>query len=346
MRDRKINIELIRVFAIFMTVLIHVSNLYISRFPQLSKADFLISVTYNCFSRICVPLFFMISGIFLLHRQYDRRKYFSRILKFLVLLIAWSIIYRLYNNDLHLNALFPEILGSVLNADRSSRHLWYLYAAIGIYIALPFIQAMCRNLTTELENLFLLLWFCLSGIAPLFIPLISAVIKAPFDLTYPIPIINSTYYLGYFISGHIIYERLNSGNSKSPKAVYCILGYLLTSATASLITYLVSVGTGSYFDCLTWYRNAFVIIAAFSVFVLVIIKKDRIKSEFIPRLSKYTLGIYLIHMLPLNALTDKTDILKLSPYIGIPLMAAAAYLSSLLLCFILSKIPFVKRLVM
>ena len=47
MKERKINIEFIRVFAIIMTVVIHVSNVYIYSFNHISEVNYLISVIFN-----------------------------------------------------------------------------------------------------------------------------------------------------------------------------------------------------------------------------------------------------------------------------------------------------------
>jgi surface polysaccharide O-acyltransferase-like enzyme len=81
MKKREINIEFIRVFAIFMTVMIHVSNTYINNISKIDSFEFNTAVVYNSLSRVCVPLFFMVSGIFLIKQEYDRQKYINRIIK-------------------------------------------------------------------------------------------------------------------------------------------------------------------------------------------------------------------------------------------------------------------------
>ena len=49
-----------------------------------------------------------------------------------------------------------------MSFEPTKRHLWFMYAIIGIYIVLPFVQKMCKNLSKVEENLFMVLWafFC------------------------------------------------------------------------------------------------------------------------------------------------------------------------------------------
>ena len=51
------------------------------------KEDYLVAVIFNSLSRICVPLFFMVSGIFLIGEDYDRKKYIKRIVRFILIVI-------------------------------------------------------------------------------------------------------------------------------------------------------------------------------------------------------------------------------------------------------------------
>ena len=74
MTNRKINIEFIRILAIIMVIAIHVSNVYIRKFNDISEGYFLTSVIFTSLSKICVPLFFMIGGAFSLDKEYDGKK--------------------------------------------------------------------------------------------------------------------------------------------------------------------------------------------------------------------------------------------------------------------------------
>lgn len=345
MTNKKINIEFIRIFAIALTIMIHVSNVYIYSFEKITNFDFLISIIYNSIARICVPLFFMISGIFLIKQEYNRQKYFNRIKKFVCILLIWSIIYYLINNNFKITNLTSTIINSFLNANMTSRHLWFMYAIIGIYIALPFIQNMCKNLTKEQENIFLILWAILSGFAVIYVPVARIITKTNVDITYPIPIINSAYYLGYFISGHILYERFKDSKTSKSKNIFLISYYILSTLVTILSTYFISIIEKKVFDSMMWYRSIFTIIATVSIFILVVINEKKIKSSIILKLSKYSFGIYLIHMIFLKIIKSNLSIIDLNPIISIPLITIIIYILSLLSCLIIKKIPIIKNII-
>ncbi len=344
MSERKKNIEFIRIFAIFMTVMIHISNFYINKFGEISNADFLVSVIYNSLSRICVPLFFMVSGIFLIGREFDKKKYFERIIKFTLILVVWSAVYYFYHNGFDFKNLGTTFFTSLFSANSTSRHLWFLYAIIGIYIALPFINSMCKNLTREQENLFLILWLFFSGLVVIFVPLARFITKTNVDVTYPIPIINSAYYLGYFISGHILYERFKETKTDKRKNLACAVTFLLCIAISVLFTYFFSVNSGEFYSSFTWYRSIFIVLSAFAVFYIVVTNEDKFKSQFIIKFSKHSFGVYLVHMLVFNIL-KKTDIMQITPVFSIPLATMLVYIISLLVSFIISKMPVLKRII-
>ena len=335
MTNKKINIEFIRIFAIFFTIMIHVSNVYIYNFEKIDNLDFFISVIYNSFARICVPLFFMISGIFLIKQEYNKEKYIKRIKKYIFLLIVWSIIYYLINNNFNIINFSSTIVNSIVNAYMTSRHLWFMYAIIGLYIALPFIQSMCKNLTKEQENIFIILWTILSGSIVIFIPLARIITKTNIDISYPIPIINSAYYLGYFISGYIIYERLKEHKTNKKHNIFLILFYVLSSLIKALSTYFITIAQNKVFDTMMWYRSIFIVIASISIFSLIIINESKIKNPIILKLSKYSFGIYLIHMIFLKIIKSNINIISLNPIIFIPLITIIIYILSLLSCIII-----------
>ena len=75
--------------------------------------------------------------------------------------------------------------------------LWFMYAIIGIYISLPFIKCMIDKMGKEEDKLFVILWLIFNGILK----------GLNIANTYLIPIISGTYYLGYFIIGHMIIKN-------------------------------------------------------------------------------------------------------------------------------------------
>lgn len=345
MTNRKLNIEFIRIFAMVMTICIHVSNNYLRAFDEISQGDFFVSVIFNSLSRVCVPLFFMISGAFAIGKEYNRKTYFEKILKFVLILAVWNLIYFITRNGFNLGKMGKAAAACFFNAEMTSRHLWYMYALIGLYIALPFIQNMCKNMSRELENLFLILWFCLSGLTLIFLPLASFITKTKVAITYPIPLINSAYYLGYFIGGHILYKRFKDIKFDNRKNLICVAAYLGAMLITIIATYFISLKRGYAIEQTGWYRGALIIIASFAIFTLFVTKGDSFKANAISVFSKQTFGIYLIHIIFLDIIKHFFHLPDFNPLIAIPLLTAAIYVCSWGSCFVISKIPILKNLI-
>ena len=159
------------------------------------------------------------------------------------------------------------------------------------------------------------------------------------------PIINSTYYLGYFISGHILYERFREMKTKKSKNILLILCYILSTLITILSTYYISISKNEVFDSMMWYRSIFIIIAASSIFILIVKNEHKIKNPIIAKLSKYSFGIYLIHMIFLEVLKSNINIIRLNPIVFIPLITIIIYTLSLLSCIIIKKIPLIKKII-
>lgn len=338
-KEKLLNIEAMRIFAILCTIMIHVTNVYFRAYKVIPHDYFFFSVLFNSVARICVPVFFMISGALLIPKEEDLVKYRKRIVKFVIVLAVWSVIYMLFNNSLNIKS----IVASFFNAESSSRHLWYMYALLGLYLALPFIRRMCNNMTEKEENLFLILWCTLSGLQVLYMPLARAFVKG-IDITYPAPIIEAAYYLGYFVCGHILYKRYKDYKATKKTNWYIVLAYVVSTLITALVTYFASIKVNRNYDIFFWYRSIFIIISSACVFLFFVVNKDKFKSEKIADFSKYTFGIYLIHGIFFGLIRDNYPYINCnSLYMTIPLVLLI-YLISLVATIILKKIPYVKEL--
>lgn len=59
---RDTRLDILRIISIVLIIIIHITNRYCLKFPQISNNDYLICLIYNAISRVCIPIFFMISG--------------------------------------------------------------------------------------------------------------------------------------------------------------------------------------------------------------------------------------------------------------------------------------------
>ena len=290
----------------------------------------------------------MVSGIFLIEEKYDKKKYFKRIFKFIFILAIWSLIYYFGIEKWKNNGIFTFIINTIFNPNMTSRHLWFMYAIIGIYIALPFIQSMAKNLTKEQENLFLILWMIISGGVVIYVPLAKELLNFSVDVIYPTPIIGATYYLGYFVSGYILYNRFNEkkeSNKIKKINLYCILTYICSTLVSALGMYFLSIKNGKVYDIFTWYRSIFIVLSAFSIFILIVVNENKFKNKIILKLSSLSFGVYLIHYLFLFHIKLHINIIEYNPLIFIPFLTLIIYLLSLCSSFIIKKLPLIKKII-
>jgi surface polysaccharide O-acyltransferase-like enzyme len=337
-------LDLMRICAMLLVIVIHVSNYYSRSFTDIDSFSYFFATIFNGLARVSVPIFFMISGALLIPKVDNFDQYKKRVFKLLVTLVVWSFIYYLWNkyvmnyNIYLLSSIFTTIF------EPSKAHLWFLYALIGIYLVLPFIRKMLINLDFKEEMLFVKLWVSLVGGFYL-LRLILQIFKINTTITYPVPIIQGTYYLGYFILGYIIYRYIDKIKISNK-----LLGL---AAGLSLIitiigTFIVSLIMGSYYEGLFAYRSLFYIIASSSIFVYVLKNKEDIITKrvtlVIDLISPYSFGIYLIHVIFLNMLMLTIEMHNITALVGIPTYTIILFAISYLSIYLLKKIKHVKEI--
>src|SRR3972149_12259082 len=97
-------IALLRVLAVFLIVLIHVSAPYVTSYGKISFDHWLSGNFFDSFSRLGIPIFLMISGFLLLtNYQEDKIKIFikKRFLKVFVPFLIWSVFYLFWRYFFH-----------------------------------------------------------------------------------------------------------------------------------------------------------------------------------------------------------------------------------------------------
>ncbi|EPF6161045.1 acyltransferase family protein, partial [Citrobacter sedlakii] len=93
MSKRIIWIDNIRAIGCVLVILLHVSAYHLYKVKETSSFDWLFSDIVDSFTRVCVPLFFMISGfIFMKNKEVK----FKNIFKLIANLILYSIISYVY----------------------------------------------------------------------------------------------------------------------------------------------------------------------------------------------------------------------------------------------------------
>lgn len=319
-KGKNYNIEFLRVLSCFLVVCIHVANYYSRSYGKISEGSYIFSIIINGASRIAVPIFFMISGALLIDETPRIKKSVRRVGNIFFTLVVWSVIYYVWNLW-YRNQPYDFRL---LFAEPVKRHLWFLYALLGMYITLPFWQCMLKNMPKILMKYFVLLWF-------LFLTVNYILALCHLEITYQIPLVGTSCYLGYFIMGYVVKCLIGEIHFKK-RACLAIAG--VASALTVLVTYLSTVEKGVHVECFLEYRNILMAISATGVFVAVM--KDvnyqftGWKKKWIDLISKHSFTIYLAHILFLDIVKKEMNPRGIPAWVGIPVFSVGVFLVTLL----------------
>ena len=325
MSKRDQTLDFMRVLAMFLVIVIHVARCYCREMDSISNASYLFACLFNGMARVSVPIFFMISGALLIPKKQSKEKYLNRIKKMVIVLGIWTLVYLIW--QYFFSGIKPDnILALFFNPERA--HLWFMYAIITIYIALPFISKMAKNLTKKEEDLFIILWLFFNGICYVLKLMIGT------SITYQVPIISGTYYLGYFLIGHIIYKRYKNYKEKEKLKDYnklLLLTFIASNAIILIVTLIMSEVTGTYYKKYFTYINIFTVLNSLSVFIYILINLKDLKpniSNFINKVAPYSLGIYLIHGIFLDILRKLINLNSIPSLIAIPIFTCVLFIIS------------------
>lgn len=340
-RDYKL--DFIRVASMFLVIVIHISNIYSRNFANISLNSYFFATLFNGLSRIAVPLFFMISGSLLIGKKEDYKKSYLRVKKIILVLLAWSLIY--YFWDIFVMGYDKPLLKTLITSffTPMKAHLWFMYALIGFYIILPFIRKIFHNTNVDEDKLFIYLWVFFTGFLYV-LRLLLQTININVSIMYPVPLVQGTYYLGYFVLGYVLYKYLNE-IKLSERSLITI--FIASLSFVVISTFGVSIIVDGYYEGMFAYRSLFYNLMAASAFVYILKYGDFIDyklKKIIEFISPYSFGIYLSHVLFLNLL-NKLEITIVHSLVGIPVYSISLFIISFILVYFLKQIKYIKEII-
>lgn len=225
--------------------------------------------------------------------------------------------------------------------------LWFLFMLAGLYMIIPFLRKFVND--DKLVIYFLLLNILSTFLVPSLsnaAGFFSHSAKKAIDLIAE----NSFFYFpmgytGYFVLGYWLNKNVIK---KKYKVSIYILG-LLSFIVLPVMTSIRSRQLGTVHD---FYGNLSLGILLESI-VLFIIAKDKTKYlnttliKICQTISRHSLGVYLIHKIIIDLFNEVLHVRWDfgSVFISIPLLSVCIFIISVLLTVVLSKMPFIKRLV-
>jgi surface polysaccharide O-acyltransferase-like enzyme len=327
-------LDAVRWIATIAVITIHVVAPYLYQYRQISNLNWNIYNIIDSLSRFAVPFFVMLSGALLLNRTITLIDFLKkRFLRILIPFLFWSIIYSVYhylNKEQQESNYIFFFFSSII--DGASYHLWYIYMLIGLYLAIPVLNRWVTNADTNLVLYFILVWFF-----GLILDFFDLNFHKDFSLTI------FTGYLGYLILGYFIAHRASKINSSILLVVFiAAVGFtFLATLNKPMVNGMFN---GKYYQ----YLSVNVVLASASLFMLL---KNTFKASkfYLDKLrfgNKYGFGVYLIHVLVLDALQlIHINGSFINPLVGSFITIVVCYLISLVLVSILSRIRILADLI-
>lgn len=337
-------IDNLRVLATISVVFLHVSASITAKFGTISFISWTFGNVYNSSVRFCVPVFVMITGALLLQKDYEISDFLKKKVGRIVLpFVFWGSIYAAFLVFVKVSQGYKftflktiEYLYEVIQ-NGIYPHFWYVYMIIGLYLFIPILSRWARNSTKKEILYFLIIW---SSILCFNYPIFSAY-KIDFNLSY------FTGYIGYLVLGYYLYAFCDT-NNKLKSNIVAVLMIILGISITFIGTLSSSMAAGKLDKSFYEYLTPNVLVLSIGVF-LFFKNQTAINSKFKKlrdNISKYSYGIYFVHILVLLML-NKAGIngALINPLIGIPLTTVLCLLVSLGIIYSINKIRFGRNIV-
>jgi surface polysaccharide O-acyltransferase-like enzyme len=315
---QKINwIENLRAIACLMVIIIHTTTWYLTNADRVSPLNWTIANILDSASRVCVPVFFMISGYLFFGERSAQGRHFLRIGLCLLFYSTVALLYIWLFTPINVGRAFIQLLQKPV-----FYHLWFFFAIIVIYLLSPLITVKRVGMKTLLP---LLLIFGVIANPNTVAQSVQGFQWLPVNLF----ISGDTfYYVLYGLLGRAIgvMETRTPGAGLAGAVVFAVCVIAIVCGTRQEL-----ISRGDFADTYYLYAGPLVFIGAIS---LLLIAKCWMNSRMLPGLtliSRHSLGIYGFHALFIHFLrTHRLDFRHL-PLLDMPWVFAAALGGSLLL---------------
>lgn len=298
-----------------------------------SDANFVFEVLIRAIAYCAVPVFFMITGATLIdyRERYDTKTFFKkRLLKVIIPLIIWSIIYFIINffkGKFSINDLSFKFVFEYFFLVKTNPIFWFFVVIIGIYLAIPVISLITQESRRKAFLYIIIITFVFNQFLPDLLYHLN--LNYNYDLKFPLTYSGwiSFIFIGYYIDKYEIVKK-----HRVIIYVLGIIGFLTMVVPTIFISYHKNESC-SWFD---EYYDAPCVLYSASVFLFFKskINNNQIVTKIMPFfnfVAPTTLGIYVLHI----AIRDFLRYFYTYSYFGMNLVLT---LSILTICFIVVKI--------
>ena len=155
MKNRNINIDLVKCVAVFCVISVHffLNNGFYDK--EVVNLNMYLGVFFRTLFMICVPLFLITTG-YLMNNKKISKKYYLGINRVLIIYLLDAIMYLGYQTLYYKESFsLKHIIKCILNFDIG--YSWYIEMYLGLFMLIPFINLIYNNLNSKKEKQLLIL---------------------------------------------------------------------------------------------------------------------------------------------------------------------------------------------
>jgi len=344
-RDHREGLDTLRAVATLGVIIIHVSTpvvkmAYFSNFTYWWIGNLLDSAV-----RFAVPSFLLLSGATLLNKEYSLGEFYKkRFTRVLVPFLFWMVAYWVFRWISLDTAQQPKDFQSItkwavtlfLN-EGISKHFWYVYMILFIYLFVPFIGKVLRRLNNRTVLFVILAWIILT-----FVLRNMPINFYNWSNNFASKFFGYALFSGYLVVGFYL-NRLDTTSKKTKwgAGIVCLLTVLIAAGVTS-----VASRNAHKLD-MNIYGNLTLNTICQSIALFILLKDSAIKNKYTLWLqravSHYSYGIYLSHIMVIGIFFQNGIFWTMAhPLISLPVIILLTLCSSLTIVFLLHKLPYGK----
>ncbi|MDV0787676.1 acyltransferase [Citrobacter amalonaticus] len=202
---RNLSMDLLRVMCCMFVVAIHVTpdygNTVTNGYPLTTQIE---SLLIQSIVRTGLPIFFILSGYFLLNRNGSESvvKYFKRMISIIIPFLIYAFPYYIvfYNGSFSATGILHFFTYIFDSSTSLSSHFWFVYSILGIYIIYPAIKFVTDHIS-EKQSLHVIIFLVLLIAYQAYFYQLGVFIPGFHNI---IPIQNLDTWVIYFICGGMI----------------------------------------------------------------------------------------------------------------------------------------------
>lgn len=344
-KNRSLEFDLLRVISAVAVVIIHTVALE-WREIDVNSSQWLIMTVWDMLAKFSVPVFFMVSGAFLLdnsHKSDIKTMLTKRVPKLLIAFLFWSGVYTVVNIVRSSNVK-ADIKWIILEFFTGEYHLWFIWALCCLYIVTPLLKVIAND--GKLCKYFIVLFIAFQLVFP-FAEQISKIGVFVTTLTEKSVFRFAMGYSGYYVLGYYLKNNLPKGKIKALIYGGSVIGALYTIISVVRVSRENSEAIETSAEYLSW--NIAIMAVAFFTAVLNLCNKKKFgekSSVVITKIATYSFGVYLAHPLVLWVFKWLGFVPTLfNPIVSVPVIALCTVLLSFAISFVLRKIPKIGKMI-